>query len=251
MERINTEVTFNHADIPWYNPVQLGAQTLQKLGKKAETLNEVLATLKRLESDDYLRYVTAYYENGIKKFGDNWGYCDLLTLLRATASITKPKNYLEIGVRRGRSLAVVASAYPDVNIYGFDLWMQNYAGMENPGPEFVHTEIKKLNHTGQLTLISGDSKQTVPEFLKTNPDLYFDLITVDGDHSEEGARCDLENVIPHLKMGGVILLDDISHPQHEYLETLWDELIGNNKQFVAQKYSELGYGIACGVRRSF
>jgi predicted O-methyltransferase YrrM len=251
MERTNTEVTFNPSDIPWYNPVQLGAQTLQKLGKKAETLNAVLATLKRLDSDEYLKYVTAYYENGIAKFGDDWGYCDLLTLLRATASVTKPKNYLEIGVRRGRSLAVVASTYPAVNIYGFDLWMQNYAGMENPGADFVKAEMKKLNHTGQLTLVSGDSRETVPQFLTQHPDLYFDLITVDGDHTEEGARRDLENVLPRLKVGGVILLDDISHPQHEYLETLWDELIGHNKHFVSQKYSELGYGIACAVRRSF
>lgn len=251
MQRINTEVTFHASDTPWYNPVQLGAETLQKIGKKASTLHQVLNTLRQLSTDDYLKYVISYYENGLEKFADEWGYCDLLTLLSATAKILKPTHYLEIGVRRGRSLAVVTAAHPAVNIYGFDLWMQNYAGMENPGPEFVHAEMKKLHHTGQLNLISGDSSATVPAFLNKHPELYFDLMTVDGDHSEEGARIDLENVLPRLKMGGVILLDDISHPQHAYLETLWDKLIGQNKQFVAQKYTELGYGIACAVRRSF
>jgi predicted O-methyltransferase YrrM len=163
----------------------------------------------------------------------------------------KPENYLEIGVRRGRSLGVAATAFQDVNIYGFDLWVQNYAGMENPGPEYVTDELKKLNHKGNLTLISGDSKKTIPEFFKTNPELYFDVITVDGDHSKKGAYRDLINILPRLKVGGVLLLDDISHPQHRYLEKLWDRVIGKSKDFVQFKYTELGYGIAFAIRQEF
>jgi predicted O-methyltransferase YrrM len=123
--------------------------------------------------------------------------------------------------------------------------------MENPGPDFVRAELKRLGHTDQLTLISGDSKETVPQFLTDHPELYFDLITVDGDHSEVGARIDLENVMCRLKVGGVLLLDDLSHPQHRYLEKLWDELITNNDDFDSAKYIELGYGIGFAIRRGF
>lgn len=244
-------VIFEKGPIQWFAPVQLSAGSALRLGTATETLQKVLATLKKLSPDQYLEFMVPYYETGLSRFGNAWGYCDLLTVLHAVTSVLQPQNYLEIGVRRGRSCAVVAASCPAVNIYGFDMWMQDYAGMENPGPDFVAQELKKIGHKGNLSLISGNSQQTVPEFFQKHPEIYFDMITVDGDHSEQGARLDLENCLPRLKQGGVILLDDIVHPQHRYLETLWDELITQNDQFSSIKYSELGYGIAFAVRRSF
>ena len=75
-------------------------------------------------------------------------------------------------------MAIVASLHPNADLVGFDLWMENYAGMENPGSEFVKNEIKNLNHEGKLKLIAGDSKKTVPQYFKENPNMFFDLITV-------------------------------------------------------------------------
>jgi len=53
----------------------------------------------------------------------------------------------------------------------------------------------------------------------------FDLITVDGDHSEEGAFDDLLNVIPHLNVGGILVFDDIAHPTHPYLLGVWKKTL--------------------------
>jgi len=146
-------------------------------------------------------------------------------------------------------LGIVAAAFPPVHLVGFDLWMSNYAGMENPGPDFVRSEIERLGHTGELTLISGDSKETVPRFLRENPDFFFDLITVDGDHSAKGAATDLQNVLPRLKIGGVIVLDDIVHPQHSYLAKVWTRYVGDVGSFDSCMYSALGYGIAFAIRK--
>jgi predicted O-methyltransferase YrrM len=251
MTKVNTKTIYQHTGATqWYEPVQVSSANLLSLAKSSQTIKKTLATLKRLSPDDYLEYIIGYYRAGLKKFKKTWEYSDLLTHLQAASQLLQPQHYLEIGVRRGRSLAVIARECPNVNIFGFDLWVQNYAGMENPGPEFVSQELKKLGHKGHLKLISGDSSKTVPEFLKNN-DMYFDVITVDGDHSEEGARTDLENTLPRLKVGGVLLLDDITHPEHRYLETLWDEMITKNNKFTSAKYTELGYGIACAIRREF
>lgn len=249
--KIADSVIFKSGNTQWLEPVQMSAGSVLRYATTLENLQGVLAVLKQLKTDDYLDYMIPYYETGMKRFGSAWGYSDLLTILRAVTLMAKPKNYLEIGVRRGRSAAVAAVTCPAVDIYGFDLWMQDYAGMENPGPDFVANELKSLGHKGNLSLISGDSQQTIPQFFQEHPDLYFDMMTVDGDHSEMGARIDLENCLSRLKLGGVILLDDIVHPQHRYLETLWDELITNNDNFSSMKYSELGYGIAFAIRRSF
>jgi len=252
MNTINQHVRFQgDSSVQWYNPLQLSAETLSSLGKRPSTIKSLIDNLEQLQADDYLTYILGYYQTGLSRYGDVWGYNDLLTILHAATTLLKPESYLEIGVRRGRSLAVAATVCPTINIYGFDLWMENYAGMENPGPDFVAKELKNMGHTGQLTLVSGDSQKTIPEFMKNNPDLYFDLITVDGDHSEEGARIDLKNVLPRLKEGGVILLDDITHPQHQYLNDVWDEVIGQDDRFISMKYTALGYGIAFAIRRSF
>ena len=235
--------------IPWLLPVQYGASTLHELACSPQTIQRVCDALEHLESDDYLEFMLGWYASGQKTFGANWRYIDLLTILQATAQALQPRNYLEIGVRRGRSLAVVAAAAPACDLFGFDLWMQDYAGMPNPGPDFVRSELQKLNHRGHLELISGDSHQTVPDFFQQHPGLEFDLITVDGDHSEAGARLDLETVIPHLSVGGVLVMDDITHPQHRYLERIWDDLLGDKAKYSCGKFGELGYGVAWAVRK--
>jgi predicted O-methyltransferase YrrM len=129
------------------------------------------------------------------------------------------------------------------------MWMADYAGMPNPGPDFVVEELRRIGFQGHLSLISGDSHETIPAFFEDNPDLLFDLINVDGDHSEQGAKADLEAVLPRLRIGGAIILDDIVHPQHPYLENVWDALIGSDPNYSSTKYRELGYGVALAIRR--
>lgn len=233
---------------PWLPPVQYHAGTLQDLAMAPATLESVVRTLQRLEPDDYLEFMLGWYASGLKSFGDSWQYLDLLTVLRSCA-LLQPRNFLEIGVRRGRSLAVVADAVPGCHLVGFDLWVPDYAGMPNPGPDFVRGQLQSIGHRGEVELIGGDSHATVPRYFADHPGVMFDLINVDGDHSEAGARADLEAVLPHLAVGGVIVMDDIVHPQHRYLEKVWDSLFQQDSRFSVRKYHELGYGVAFAVRR--
>ena len=69
-------------------------------------------------------------------------------------------------------------------------------------------------------------------FFKENPNLFFDLITIDGDHSLKGALRDIKNVLPRLKIGGAIIFDDISSHEHMYLKKLWTKEIKNKKIFI-------------------
>lgn len=245
---INPATSYRQAT-QWLEPVQLSAGTLTSLAVDQEASESVLLVMERLEDDDYLVFLRDYYRRGLARYGHHWNYADLLTFLYATALFAQPRSYLEIGVRRGRSMAVVASVVPHCKLVGFDMWVQDYAGMPNPGPTFVQKEMAKVGHRGELELISGDSHQTVPAYLAANPHQYFDAINVDGDHSLEGARADLEQVLPRLSEGGVVVLDDIVHPQHPYLETLWDEMIGADSNYSSAKYRALGYGVAVAVRK--
>jgi predicted O-methyltransferase YrrM len=233
----------------FFDPVILNPGTLGALAASPETLRHGLELMERLEPDSYTQYLSAYYRTGLERFGEHWRYADIITVLVAVAQCVRPQSYLEIGVRRGRSLAVVSSICPRSKIVGFDMWVPDYAGMPNPGPDFVRSELDKIGHLGDLTLITGDSHKTVPKYFEDHPEMYFDAITVDGDHSEVGAGHDLLTVIPRLKVGGVIVFDDISSPVHPYLRDVWRRIMEADDRFLTWNYTELGYGVGLAIRK--
>ena len=233
----------------WLHPVQLGSSTLLRLAESPATLQAVDDVLARLQPDPYIEFMRRYYALGRERFGAEWGYADQLTVLHAAARLLRPQRYLEIGVFRGRSLSVVAGAAPDCELYGFDLWVENYAGLENSGPELVRRQLERVGHRGRAEFVSGSSHETVPAFFAEQTQLDFDLVTVDGDHVEAGARRDLELVLPRLRVGGVLVFDDIRHPKFPWLERVWDEVVGAHPGFLSSKYTEIGHGVAFGIRR--
>jgi predicted O-methyltransferase YrrM len=233
----------------WYQPVMLDPETIFLRARKSSTIDKVLSVLETLQPDSYSIYVSAFLKEGRQKFAADWSYLDLLNVLAACGELIQPRTYLEIGVRRGRSMAMVASTSSKTDLYGFDMWVADYAGMENPGPEFVEAELRKIGASGKLEFITGDSHETLPEFFSKYPDLELDLVTVDGDHSDEGARQDLLCVLPRIARGGAVVFDDVSHPLHPNLYQVWSNALHDcGLSFVSQAYTTLGYGVAVAVR---
>lgn len=247
-----TESVFNQPELGnWYHPVIISPTTVGSLATSPTCLHQAIKIVERLEPDDYVRYLLSYYRVGLERFGELWHYADIVTVLLASTTLIKPTNYLEIGVRRGRSMAMVAAKRPECNLVGIDMWENtNYAGMPNPGPDFVRAELGRLGHKGKLELIVGNSHEVLGAYFSKQPDLFFDLITVDGDHSEKGAEHDLRDVVPYLKVGGILVFDDISHPAHPYLAQVWHDIIESDSCFSSWQYSELGYGVALAIRKS-
>lgn len=233
----------------FYDPVMLGPSTIAAVATHPRCARQVLDIMSQLEPDDYVHYLIAYYQRGLELYGEAWRYADIATVLLAAAQLLQPHNYLEIGVRRGRSMAMMAAVRPACAMVGFDIWQPNYADMDNPGPEWVRAELGKIGHTGPLELFSGNSHETVPAYLAERPDLFFDVVTVDGDHSEEGAEQDLHDVLPRLNVGGVIVFDDICSPIHPYLGAVWRRVVATDARYLSWEFTELGYGIAFAVRR--
>jgi predicted O-methyltransferase YrrM len=196
-----------------------------------------------------VRYLLAYYQAGIDRFGERWQYADITTTLLAVSQILKPQNYLEIGVRRGRSMAMVAAICPRCEIVGFDMWVEGYGNAANPGPDFVKKELHEVGFQGTVEFINGDSHKTVAEYFRMHPESFFDLITVDGDHSLRGASLDLKDVLPRLKVGGVIVFDDITQPRLEFLAKVWQRYVKGQPRFATWECCDLGYGVAVGIRK--
>jgi predicted O-methyltransferase YrrM len=237
------------ASLDYYNGVVVGASAIGDRALSRDAYERTLAILDRLERDDYVDYVRAFVARGYELAGDDWRYADITTALYAAAEALRPDSYLEIGVRRGRSMAIVGSVAPECAVIGVDMWVQEYAGMENPGPEHVREELRRLGHTGPVEFISGNSHQVLPKLFRERPELTFDVITVDGDHSPRGARRDIEDVLPRLRIGGVIVFDDVRHPYHPRLGSVWRRAVAKDPRYVTWEFDDVGYGVALAVRR--
>lgn len=225
------------------NTLTLGAAAMSE---EAHTF--VADLIDRLTPSEETAGQQALYRLSQAQFGRYWRYADLTTVLWAAANLIRPESYLEIGVRRGRSAAVVAATRPDCAVYGFDLWLAGYAAVPNPGPDFVRNELRAVGHRGSVVLESGDSRKTVPAFLRKHAGLYFDLVTVDGDHSALGAATDLANVLPRLKVGGIVVLDDICSVP--VLRRVWQKVVRRDSRYLTWEFTDAGYGVAAGIRVS-
>ena len=227
----------------------IGSQAISRIAVSPGTLSNARKLLQSLSQDEYSNYVMSYYDEGIKRFAGQWFFADIVTTLLAISEVLRPKRYLEIGVRRGRSVCAVASSAPACSMFLFDIWIQDYAGMDNPGPDFVLSELAKVGHNGECYFVDGNSHETLPRFFHENPGISFDLITVDGDHTLQGAAQDLLDVLPHLSVGGAVVFDDICHPDHPGLNDVWSEMVCQDSRFSSFTYDDAGFGVGFALRK--
>jgi predicted O-methyltransferase YrrM len=227
----------------WFPPTAL---TLGAAAMSEEAFAFGQGVLERLTPASELGSAQFFYQWGRGKFGACWRYANLLSTLWAAATCVWPKAYLEIGVHRGRSAALVGALFPECAIYGFDLWIPDYAGIESPGPDFVQREIGNAGHTGPVTLVSGDSRTTLPVFLGEHPDLYFDLITIDGDKSLPIAASDYANALARLKVGGIVVSDDVQ--MFPWLERVWKVMVRQDRRYATWEFDNAGRGVVAGIR---
>ena len=113
----------------------------------------------------------------------------------------------------------------------FDMWVKNYAGMDNPGPELVAAELQMSGTAGRSNSSTATRTRPSRHYFRDHPDAAFDIITVDGDHTNLGAAQDLADVMPRLKIGGAVVFDDICHPKHPGLRDVWRRMVEEDRRF--------------------
>ena len=133
--------------------------------------------------------------------------------LKTLAEVFMPDSYLEIGVREGDSLKSVLEGYHPDNIALCDTWGEAYGGTGRRSSKHIVKMLEELEYMGGVNILDGDSHDLIPQLDKT-----YDMINVDGDHSYNGAMMDLRNSWKLLRKGGILVFDDIIHPDHKYLE---------------------------------
>ncbi|MFC1794245.1 glycosyltransferase, partial [Planctomycetota bacterium] len=226
----------------------ISSNLFNNLCNDISTKQRVLSIISRLIGDHWLDRNIEMFKEAIEHKSQ---WFETLSFLNWYADTFKPSNYLEIGVRRGRSMAQVLTQSPQTRAYGFDLWIQEYSGTPNPGPDFVISELKNLQVRNLPTLIEGDSHETLPRFwVDLNNPKQFELMLVDGDHTYEGAKKDLDICLEHLAPGGALVFDDITHHSHPELRHLWQEYKGRFSDYIFIEHSH-GHGTGIAFKPPF
>ncbi len=238
------------APAPSHAPVlEVGPMLRAELGSVV-VKRRVLSIIEQLTPDHWLKVNIESLQAAI---ATNESWFDAATALNWLAGALKPSTYLEVGVRRGRSLAQVLSESPSTNAYGFDLWIPDYGSIpeqgiivENPGADFVADELLRLKLPKARALVHGDSKKTLNAFFDDprNPQ-QIDLLHIDGDHTDEGARADLEVAFERVAPGGAVLFDDLEHPSHPGLRGVWESFKAQHSDWMfIEDTDRAGTGIA-------
>lgn len=130
---------------------------------------------------------------------------DMEILVPEVQKLRGNKVYLEVGVDKGKSLSVAKMvAAPAVRVYGVDL----RENPEVPGTEFFR----------------GDS----PSIAKYWDRGEINVLFIDGDHSYEGCKADIDAWYPHMAKKGVMLFHDADETSPGVVQAI-EEFAKKNK----------------------
>jgi len=102
------------------------------------------------------------------------------------------------------------AAFPETNFDADKKMRENL--VKEAGDQSISTEqlievLRNKNCEQNIELIAGDITETIPEYVKKNPDLKISFLNLDTDIYEPSVTI-LENLYPKIETGGVLILDD-------------------------------------------
>ena len=138
-----------------------------------------------------------FMSHGSGKSISNWlerrkRECILLETFHSYESETAARPFAigEIGFNAGHSALNALLAREGIQVISFDLgeYWDSYS---------KHSyQLLSNNFPNQLTLVMGDSTDTVPHFIRERPDQKCNILFVDGGHTKDVAAADIANMAP-------------------------------------------------------
>ena len=141
---------------------------------------------------------------------------------------SKSNNIMEIGFNAGHSCLIYLFSNKKSKITLFDICEHKYT---QPCFDYLDSLFP-----GRLTLIKGDSTQTIPKFRRDNQDTKFDFIHIDGCHDEVIAKQDIYNCISLTSKH--LIIDDT---QLKHIRKLVKKIIDDNIFFEIKLYKTTMY----------
>jgi predicted O-methyltransferase YrrM len=138
---------------------------------------------------------------------DNWTCAINIEKIRNIQYICKnKKKIMEIGVNGCHSLIIMLLENPKADYLLFDLNLHRYT-------EPTINYVKNAFPNTKINIIYGNSVETISKYILDNQDEIgrYDLIHLDGGHTEDIFSKDYENSKILLKKNGVVVFDDYDY----------------------------------------
>lgn len=153
----------------------------------------------------------------------------MVTLADLAAQVPADQEIIELGVFHGRTALMMAwgaGLGQGAHVTGVDPWDlpgNTYpAEFTESGPRrWAFHHVKSLGFSRRVSLVQGFSADVARTYAGPPVGLLF----VDGDHTKEGARQDIEVWAPHLAPGATIAVDDYGNPNYPGVAEAVDELV--------------------------
>ena len=117
------------------------------------------------------------------------------------------ENFLEIGVAAGGNTRIFCDFLKIKDVYTIDLGEHPSISYEN-NPNARDNNFRSLKNTGGMENFYGDSHSKEAEEWLSRKDVKFDMVFIDGDHTEHGIKLDTELVLPHLNDNAYVIYHD-------------------------------------------
>lgn len=180
----------------------------------SEDLHERLESTKSRDLQQLKAEMANYVEG-------SWCSKDKASLILDLICITKPQYCVEIGVFRGTSAVVIAEGLKRNQagkLYAVDAWSNNIATQYfpegYPGKKWwskvnfqeAYRSFRNTLLRRKLTKYCEAIRMSSNQFAKYSKEI--DFLHLDGDLTEKGALCDVDNFLPKIKNGGCILISN-------------------------------------------
>jgi len=141
-----------------------------------------------------------------------------------------PARICEIGFNAGHSAMLLLLSSHATTFTVFDIGHHLYT---QPCFNYIESVFPQV----AFEYIVGDSTQTMPLYMEGRQQAY-DLVHVDGGHSEFCATSDMKHADLLLKRGGTMIIDDTDAPQ---INALVDAYLASGKYEVVHVLKTFGY----------
>jgi predicted O-methyltransferase YrrM len=157
-----------------------------------------------------------YYHNTLTRFEQLKNKRDNLKTV-ALYNNKQGSKICEIGFNAGHSAVIFMLHAPRAEFTFFDLGEHKYT---RPCYEHLRSKFPEI----QSKMVFGDSRLTLPLWIQSFRDQLatFDVVHVDGGHSESCAVSDLAAAIMLVRKGGIVIMDDTNDPMIRKCYELWE-----------------------------
>lgn len=131
-----------------------------------------------------------------------YGYIRPVQIVDMLKEVTRlnAKTYCEVGFNGGHSAVTMLAAFPDIEVYSFDLGIFQYSA---PIVQFL-----EIMYPQRFHFIKGFSNETIPQYAPHVLKGKCDLIFIDGSHDEVDVWTDILNLGAAAAPSHVVFLDD-------------------------------------------